>query len=372
MILYVLRYFPTLSETFVYREINELVRRGFDVRIAAIGERSDGVLQDEAPTVPVLRPPAGLGGTKVVGPLARALARPIARREWAWLRQRYPPKVAARVLWLAMEAERLGVVRVHAHFAGEAAEWGRCIAAILGVPYGVTVHAVDLFRPRDSLPRIVAEARPLIAVAHHHRQVIADRYGALAEVVRCGVDPSRYLAPRVQRSKPVLRVVCVARYAAKKGVDALVRAVEELPMDVALRLIGDAPARLASDRTTVGALPPSQVPGALARADVFALPCRIAEDGDRDGIPVALMEAMAAGLPVITTDISGIGELVDEQVGWLVPPDDPQALTVALLQAAASEAERVRRGRAGRERISARGFTVAAQVDGLLAAWGSV
>jgi len=272
------------------------------------------------------------------------------------------------MLWLARQAERRGFDRVHAHFAGEAAEWARALARILEVPFGVTVHAVDLFRPRESLPQIAAEARPLVTIAEHHQRVIEVRYGVRASVVRCGVEPGRY------RNAPVppdgsLRVICVARYAAKKGVDALVQAVEELPVDATLRLVSDAPPHLHTSRTTAGALPPSAIPDALARADVFALPCRVAADGDRDGIPVALMEAMAAGLPVITTAVSGIAELVDARVGWVVEPDDPRGLRAALLEAAASPEERIRRGQAGRARIAERGFTVDAQVEGLLAAW---
>jgi len=372
MVLYVLRYFPTLTETFVYREIAELTRRGVEIQIVAIGTRADGVLQDELPPVPVLRPPRGLSTWRAVRAAARALGRPVGRREWRWLRVRFSAKVAVRVLWLAQEAERLGVTRIHAHFAGEAAEWARSVAVLLDLPFGVTVHATDLFRPRPSLPRIVREANPLVAIAEHHRALIADRYGVQATVVRCGVEPARYAALRTPRpSAGPLRVVCVARYAAKKGVDALVHAVERLPVNATLRLVSDAPRHLASNRTTVGPLPPSEIPAVLWEADVFALPCRVAADGDRDGIPVALMEAMAAGLPVITSAISGIGELVDDEVGWLVPPNDDEALSAALLEAAASDSGRARRGQAGRARVSARGFTIAAQVDGLQAAWDS-
>ena len=97
-----------------------------------------------------------------------------------------------------------------------------------------------------------------------------------------------------------------------------------------LTLVGDAPASWSSDRITVKMLPPSQIPAALAEAQVFALPCRIADSGDRDGIPVAMMEAMAAGLPVVTTPVSGIPELVDDTVGWLVPTDDVPTLRQTL------------------------------------------
>jgi colanic acid/amylovoran biosynthesis glycosyltransferase len=372
MVLYLLRYYPTLTETFVYREIAELTDRGVSVHVAAIGEREDGALQDELPDVPVIRPPRGLSTGAVLPALAQMLGSPTARRQWQWLRERYPAKVAARVMWLAREAQGRGVVRIHAHFAGEAAEWAYAVADILQIPFSVTVHATDLFRPRSSLPTLLAAARPVVTVAEHHRAYMETTYEIASHVVHCGVDPSRYSAPsRGTADESPLQVVCVARYAPKKGVDALVRAVEELPVEVSLRLVSDAPLALASARTTVGALPPSQIPAVLAEADLFALPCRVAPDGDRDGIPVALMEAMASGLAVVTTEVAGIGELVDEEVGWLVPPGDVQALRDALLVAARCPEERVRRGKAGRARIGSSDFTVEHQVTGLLEAWDS-
>jgi glycosyltransferase involved in cell wall biosynthesis len=102
---------------------------------------------------------------------------------------------------------------------------------------------------------------------------------------------------------------------------------------------------------------------------VLVLPCQRAPDGDLDGVPVALMEALAAGRPVITTPVSGIPELVDEEVGWLVPPGSAPALAEALC-AAADPAERLRRGAAGPARLHERSFTISAQVSSVLASWG--
>lgn len=353
MILYVLRYYPTLSETFVYREIAELQRRGRSIAVAALGERADGALQDELPDVPVLRAPR------------LPLTPPPSADLW-WLARRQRVVRALRAGWMARRARSLGVRRVHVHFAGEAAETGLVIARALGVPFSVTTHAVDLFRPRPSLPRVLREARPVLTVAEHHRRHLADRWGVEATVVRMGVDPLRF-APADPTPGARLRVVCVARYAPKKGVDALVRAVGADP-HLELRLVCDAP-HLGSPRVRVGALPPSRVPAALREAHVFALPCVVAPDGDRDGVPVALLEAMACGLPVITSAVAGIPEIVDDTVGWLLPPGDEAALREAL-RAARDPAERARRGRAARERILHRRLTVEAQVDALLAAWG--
>jgi len=364
-VLYVLRYFPTLTETFVYREIDAVAVR-VPVHAVAVGERADGALQDEPPEVVVSYPPRGLRAVGLA-PALRHLATPEGRRAWRWLSRQQRPKDAARALWLADRARALGVTRLHAHFAGEAAEWALVTARLVGVPFGVTVHAADLFKPRPALGEVLRAADPVVAVAEHHRQAIAARYGVEATVVRCGVDPARFPVARPGDEGP-LRLVSVARPVPKKGLDTLVAAVRAVP-GVRLRLVADAP-RWATDRVQIGALPPSEVPAALAAAHAFVLPCRVASDGDRDGVPVALLEAMAAGLPVITTKVAGIPEVVDEAVGWWVPPDDPEALAAVLREVAADPAERLRRGRAARERIGARGLTVEAQASGLLAAWG--
>jgi len=367
-VLYVLRYYPTLSETFVYREMAEIVARGVTVHAMAIGSRPDGRLQDELPPVDVRYPPQGFRGGAVLFGLARALGSRDGRWAWRWANGNMRTKDAARACWLAIYASEIGASRLHAHFAGEAAEWARVAGAILGIPYTVTVHAVDLFRPRPTLSVVLRDADRVIVIAEHHRHIIADRYRVESQVVRCGVDPSRYAAANPGTEGP-LRVVSVARNVPKKGLPLLARAVDSASVPMSLRLVSDAPA-LRSDRVRPGQLPPSMVGSALEQAHLFALPCRIADNGDRDGLPVSLLEAMAAGLPVLTTPIAGIPEVVDEQVGWLVPPDDRSALQRALEEIAAHPKERARRGRAARERIVERGLTVKRQADALLGHWG--
>ncbi len=161
------------------------------------------------------------------------------------------------------------------------------MAALLGVPWTVTAHAADLFVPRPGLGELLRSARAVVTVAEHHRRWLSERHGVQARVVRCGVDPAFFSVSPAQPSDP-LRVVCVARRVAKKGIDALEAAVA-----------GDPRFRL----RVVDAARPDDVPGILAESHVFALAARVAGDGDRDGVPVALLEALAAGLPVIATEL---------------------------------------------------------------------
>lgn len=345
-VLYVLRYYPTLTETFVYREAMALQRRGVSVDAVAWGSRADGALQDQLPTWSVTRPPRGLRALSLV-PALRHLAGSSGRAAFTSIPR---AKDGLRALWLADLAR--GYDRVHAHFAGEAAEVAAAAAALAGKPFSVTVHAVDLWKPRPSLEAVLRAARPAIAVCADGQREIA-RLGVKAALVRVGVDPEGPLA--TPDAPGPLRVIAVGRDVPKKGFDALRRVVARAGFPIDLQIVSDSP--------------PSQVRARLAGAHVFALPCRVAPDGDRDGVPVAVLEAMAAGLPVIAGAAGGVPEVVDERVGWLVPADD-DALLDALASASADPAERARRGSNGRQRILD-GLTLDHQRDALLAAWAS-
>ncbi len=352
---YVLRWHPTRSETFVDREIGGLRARGVGVDVVGLGARGD------APDDPLtLRPPRGADRRwlDALPILARAAAREALRARSLGVKDQL------RVAWLAATGARLGWDRLVVHFAGEAAEWGVAAARILGVPCQVTAHAVDLFKPRPSLPEVLRAADPLVTVCEHHARWLREHHRVEALVVPCGVPLD---VPRADPSR-ASGVVCVARDVPKKGLDDLVVATREL--GAPLRLVSDA-RRLGGPGVLAGPLPPARVPEVLARAGLFALACRVAPDGDRDGLPVAVLEAMAAGLPVVATAVAGLPEVVDDRTGWLVPPGDRRALTTALRAALGSPDERLARGSAGRERLEREGRTVERQVGALLDAWGA-
>lgn len=337
MILYVLRYFPTLTETFVHDEIDGVAARGLPIEVAAFDPREG----DTHVSVPVHTQPHRWRWLRALPALA-----------WEWLRG---PTRDLRVLWLTTIVRR--AEHVHVHFAGEAAAWTRAACLRAGVPYSVTVHAVDLFKPRADLVDILRDARFVRTISSYNQDALRD-LGVASTVIRCGVTPgdaSPWLAsgPRPPGGgTPV--ILAVGRDVPKKGLDTLVAAARILDRTATVRLVSDMPAT--PGVVTLGLLPRDGVARELAGATVFALPCRRAPDGDQDGIPVAILEAMAAGLPVVTTAVSGLPEIVDDAVGWVVPPDDPEALAEALRAALDDPAEAARRGAAGRARLAERGF----------------
>lgn len=354
-VLYPLRYFPTLSETFVYREIDALRARGIEVIIASLGRRADGALQDEPPTAPVLEVPRHpiRGRLRPRGPGLR------------WLEQVQGAPAAARLAWLI---DAMGPIdHVHAHFAGAAAEWAHALHRELGLGYSVTVHAADLFKPRPTLARVLGAARPALVVAEHHRTHLA-AMGVESRLSRCGPDLAAWALPPPP-SGP-LRALAVGRNVPKKGFDLLLAAWAALDRPGAeLHIVSDLPGPARPGVHVHGLLPPAAVRALLSRCNLGVLACRRAADGDMDGVPLSLMEAMAAGRAVLGTAISGLPELIDPKVGWLVPPEDPGALREALAEAHDDPAGREARAARARGRLIERGFTLEAQAEGLLQAW---
>lgn len=354
-VLYLLRYYPTVSETFVYREIDALVARGVAVTVAALGERPDGRLQDEPPDAPLMRVPRR--------PLTGRLSK--HTEGMAWLARHQRKKDVARLPWLARRLKHFD--RIHVHFAGEAAEWAKALHLDTGVPYTVTVHANDVFRPRPAMEEVLESAETVLTVASHHVAHLA-ALGIRARRLRCGPDLSMWRVRPLPG--PELRALFVARNVPKKGLDNLLSVWPALDDRATLYVISDHTGPVPPGVRVLGLQPPGEVRRRMADANLLVLPSRVAADGDQDGVPVVLMEALASGRPVVAGDVGGVRELVQDRVGWLVPPDDLPALQAAL-QAASNPEDRRRRGREGPAHLKDKGFTLSHQVGGLLRAWRS-
>ncbi|MFW8635520.1 glycosyltransferase family 4 protein [Cribrihabitans pelagius] len=259
---------------------------------------------------------------------------------------------------------REGVQHMHAHFGTNAAAVAMLAAALGGPSYSFTVHGPEEFdAPRAlSLGEKIRRAAFTVAVSSFGRSQLS-RWAAFADwdrlkIVHCGIEPSRFATPEPLPGG-ALRLASIGRFVEQKGQMVLIRAMAKLVRSVPqahLALIGDGPMRgdleaaiaeagLQAHVTLTGWLPEAQVRAELARAHALVMP------SFAEGLPVAVMEAMAAARPVIATFVAGTPELVQPgKTGWLVAAGDAEALAAAMLELsqtpAAALEDMARRGRA--------------------------
>jgi glycosyltransferase involved in cell wall biosynthesis/Ser/Thr protein kinase RdoA (MazF antagonist) len=386
--------FPLVTETFILREVIEMERQGQPVRLVPLLRESPAVLHHEA--VPWTRTAlyTPFVSPSILAANARAARR--APRRYGRLLGRVlrgaaaSPHVLFRTLALlpkcAFLAERLreeGVGHVHAHFATHPALAALVVSALEGIPYSVTVHAHDLFVRRVMLKEKLAGAAFVRTVSDFNRRFLAALHPDLAdrlEVIHVGVDPDAFAGAPPPPGGAVPRLLCVAALKPYKGLSVLVEACRRLRNEgTALRcdIVGEGPerrvleaailrARLHEHVRLLRARPQHEVARLLAESDAFVLPSVVAPDGQMEGIPVALMEAMASGRPVVASALSGIPELVEDGVnGLLVPAGDAGRLADAIKVLLADPSLARRLGEQGRETVR-REFRLDATVGRLL------
>ena len=354
-LLFVLDQWPELSETFVVNELAALRRQGHAVRVLAA--RMAPHPNPEAPDdVDVALLGTGAGER----PRTSGAGAGGAWRDLAWLAARRPRACAADLLgrrrwrreeWarplraLAGPARRIlagADEHLHAHFAGGAALDAMRLSALTGRPFSVTAHAYDIFaQPRNLREKLERADAVFTGCRYNVVRLRELAPGADVHEVVMGVDASAFA-----RSAPLpggRTVLAVGRLVEKKGFDVLVDAAA-LVGDVRVRILGDGPLRSELEKRIaakgapvelIGSRPPADVLAAMQQADVLAMPCVVARDGDRDSMPVVVKEAMATGLLVVASDEVGLPECVLEPWGRLAPPGDAQGLAAALRAALA-------------------------------------
>lgn len=388
-VMYVAAMLPKRSETFVYRELLGLRAAGWDVSALSVRppelDLGSATLDSLASEAEVLY--------RGVGKMLAAAAAEVTRHPRSTLRTLgLAGKLAlgkddisglrrAKLLWQALgvlgaaeDARKHDVEHVHAHMAHVPASIAMLLASQLGVPFSFTGHAVDIFSQRTLLKTKLKRAAFCACISEWHHRFYQELLqeagkGELEEhrlpVVRCGVDVSEFSPPASRPAGPI-RIVTVGRLIEKKGFDLLLHALAKQPADMpqfqcTIMGGGEEAASLESLRDSLklqdrveftGAVPNHEVRERLQAADLFVLPCRIAKSGDRDGIPVVLMEAMASGVPVIAGDIPSIRELVrHDGSGLLVAPESVTELGTAITRMLRDDETRDRLARGGRERV---------------------
>jgi len=399
---FVLKGYPRLSETFIAQEIAALERRGLDIVIVSLRRPTESRrhrVHDEIraallylPEYLLLEPWRVLRAWWKVRRLP-AYAR-VRALGWKDLKRDPTPNRMRRfgqALVLAAELPK-DVGRLHAHFLHTPASVTRYAALLLGLPWTGSAHAKDIWTtPEWEKREKLASCEWLVTCTRANRDYLAALAPAgRVELVYHGLDLKRFDANEMparardgrDASDPVV-ILSVARLVRKKGTDVLLRALARLPAGVHWRFVhvggGPLAQRMKSLAKSLGIAERVQWKGAATQdellaeyrnADIFALASRIAEDGDRDGLPNVLLEAQSQALACVATRVSAIPELVrDAHTGVLVDEGDVEALARALEGLIANPARRRSLGQAGEARV-AEVFALEANVEALARKFG--
>ncbi len=326
--------FPLITETFILREIIEMERQGQPVLLVPMIRERPRVVHEAAKawveravftpwlfriplrTLPLLFRLL-IGTLRRPGTLLRTLAL-------------FPKSVR-----LAGELQRRGVRHIHAHFATHPTTMALIISKLSGIPFSFTAHAHDIQLDRSLLRWKIREAQFVRSISQFNRRFLEELYPEARgkiEVIHVGVPLPSALCPLP--SAP--RALCVAALKPYKGLPVLIEAcrIAGVHCDV----VGDGPMRAELEAlnhdnvvTFLGPRDESDVARLMDECSLFVLPSIVAPDSQMEGIPVALMEALAHGRPAVSTRISGIPELVVDGVnGLLVEPGDAHALARAM------------------------------------------
>ena len=395
-IAYLLKTFPKLSETFILNEILELERQGLELHIFSLRQPSETKVQ---PGVAEVRarityirplqlppPPERVPLEKLAYKVQKSEER---RFKWlhpirylrTWL---FQARGAARkryfrqALALARELRQGGFTHLHAHFANEPASVAELAHRLTGCPFSFTAHAKDIYLTEcQELVRKIASAAFVITCTGFNRNYLQEIAGNGTPIHVCyhGVDLSRFSGEQKEsreRHAGAPLILSVGRFCEKKGFHYLIEACHRLQQDgrrFVCRIVGFGPLQeqleeliraleLQDSVFLADKMTQDRLIREYRRADLFVLPCLVTDDGDRDGIPNVLVEAMAMRIPVVSTSVSGISELVDHmQNGLLAPEKDSEALAAAIETLLEDPGLRERFGANGRQKVMA-GFSL--------------
>lgn len=358
---YIIGTHPTLSTTFIDREIKTLHEMGVSIQILSIRRPGPHAALTEKysqmkESIIYLLPVDWIKFT--AAHLYFILFRPIAYFTlllFLFTRPHRSLKLRLKTLlhfaegvYAAYLLQNLDWDHIHAHFLDRAATVALCVSRLLRVSYSLAAHAVDIYVQPVLIPEKIGEAKFTVTDSEFNRVYLLKHYPELNPdkifAHHPWIDLSQFRLTGTRTDHPRLRIMSVGRLVEKKGHHYLIEACHLLQkegVDFECRILGDGPLKseleemitrynLTQQVYLLGGQPQEEVLAQLSQSDVFVLACVVAKNGDRDGMPVSLAEAMAMEIPVISTDLVGIGEMIRPEAGYLVPPEDPAALAEAI------------------------------------------
>lgn len=355
---------PALSATFVYNEILQLEALGVQVVPFSVHQPSSAV--NEPKVKHLAKRTINLYAQSIVKVIKDNLAclfkRPVcyfktllmlAQDVWqVGLFSRIGLGLLYRFFFASSLAQHLlanDCDHLHVHFAHIPTDIAMYASSLSCVPFSVTAHANDIYERAWLLKEKVERSAFFATISEFNKRYLEEKgvNSAKISIVRCGVEPAQFSKRTVPLEHERMRVGAIGRLVEKKGFDTLIKAVAILKaqgMAIELLIAGSGPLSQQLQELTadlglssqdvmfLGAIPHAEVAVFIKSLDAFVLPCKQDENGDIDGIPVVLMEAMLSGVPVITTELSGIPELViNKETGLLVAQNDEDALVNAIL-----------------------------------------
>lgn len=378
-IAYILSRFPHLPETFILREMIELEKLGWQVELYPLVLQRQPVIHKEAQ--PWIRRAHAVPWFSV-GLLWANLTKFIQQpRRYTLLFLRVVLEnlrsakflvrallLFPRAVWMAEQFKTQGIRHIHAHYASHPALVAWVINQLTDITYSITVHAHDIFVDKSMLATKIHDSVFVSSISEFNRNYLAQMFGPWVnektEIVRCGIEPSYYRssASTGYERPNGLEIISVGSLQPYKGHIHLVQACEKLMqrgIPFHCRIIGGGDLRGALERAIdeyglqgqvqlLGPRTQEEVSQFLRTANCYVQPSVVTASGKMEGIPVALMEAMASRIPVVATAISGVPELVRPgETGWLVPPENVDALADALADIYLNPAEAAHRARLG-------------------------
>jgi len=349
---YLFERFPSFGQTFCYREVAELVRQGVTPPIFSIRKPKDEPPQDWDQRIvervhylpdqeQLLRE---VRGASKKGKLTEEVINTLD--EWG---RRTDFLRLYQAVYIGLHLQEIGIRHLHAHFAGMAARTAFWIGKFFPITFSFTAHANDIFTPRKfelGLDKLVDAARVVVTETDYAEKFLRERFPDRAAGIHRiynGLDLAAFVTAASSTAPPL--IVAVGRLIVKKGFADLVRACRllmERGKSFRCAIIGEGPLKqeLGEEINQLGLQECVGLPGAkpqheireyLVAASVFVLPSVVDPDGGMDNLPTVIMEAMAAGLPVVSTATGGIPEMVvQNETGFLVPPGDAVALAGAI------------------------------------------
>jgi colanic acid/amylovoran biosynthesis glycosyltransferase len=368
---YLFERFPSFGQTFCYREVAELERQGMRANVFAIRRPANEPAQDWNKEL-VERVHYLPEEKSLVAEVDRILQSKAVSAETRtvvekWGRQSDFLRLY-QAIYVGTRLQQSGLRHVHAHFAGMAARTAYWINRFFGITYSFTAHANDIFARRDfavSLRMLMEGAAAVVTVSDYAARLLRDCLPQISSKVHRvynGLDLSRFHPTDFGTGTPA--IISIGRLIEKKGFADLISACALLTSrrrGFTCEIIGEGPleetlraqiatAGLEGQVRLAGPQTQAQVALRLAHATIFVLPCTREADGGMDNLPTVIMEAMAAGLPVISTPLAGVPEMVEPEVnGELVPERDPKAICAAMERLISDPARARRLGDRGRQ-----------------------